>query len=146
VPEGSAVAVVIAEPLPRVPGVVGSTLDQARSTLREAGYEAREGTPAPDDRVPAGSVASQSPAAKAGLASGSAVTLIVSSGPAEIQAPKLMGLSLERAKEKLGELGLSAQVRWISRAETVTYVVLSQKPSPGEPVAPKSSVEVVINR
>jgi serine/threonine-protein kinase len=74
------------------------------------------------------------------------VTLIVTSGPAEIQAPKLMGLSLERAKEKLGELGLSAQVRWISRAETVTYVVLSQKPSPGEPVAPKSSVEVVINR
>jgi serine/threonine-protein kinase len=88
----------------------------------------------------------QSPEANAELAPGGVVTLQLSAGPAEVAAPKLAGLGLKAAEQKLTELGLVSKVRWISKAETVTGSVLSQKPTPGEKLAPGSAVEVVVNR
>jgi beta-lactam-binding protein with PASTA domain len=74
------------------------------------------------------------------------VTLHLSSGPAELAAPKLLGMPPPEAKDKLPALGLSLRVRWISRAETVENRVLSQKPSAGQKLAPKSVIELVANR
>ena len=70
----------------------------------------------------------------------------VSSGPAEVEVPKLSGLALNKAKEELEKLGLKAAVVWVSRAETATYAVLGQKPLAGEKLAPGSEVELTVNR
>lgn len=145
-PERGSVGVVFATALPSVPKLTGLTLAEAQALLVKHGYKAAEGSPRPSQETPAGQVAEQVPEAEAALEPGGAVTVHVSSGPAEVAAPALLGLPLKAAQSKLSELGLELKVRWISKAETVTGSVLSQKPSAGEKLAPKSTVEVVVNR
>jgi len=146
VPEGAGLGVVFAASLPRVPQVIELGLAEAKEKLTRAGYKVTEGDPVAHPRMPAGKIVGQSPEPDAELVAGSAVTLHASSGPAELEAPKLLGMALAPAKQKLSELGLTPKVRWISRAETDTGTVLSQKPAPGKKLAPKAMVEVVINR
>ncbi len=144
--DSSGIAVVFAESLPNVPRVTELTLEEARKALARHGYRAVQGEPVPSVAVPVGSVVRQAPEADAELTPGSVVTLHLSSGPAEVEAPSLSGLGLRAAQEKLAGLGLQLKVRWISKAETVTGSVLSQKPKAGEKLSPKSTIEVVVNR
>jgi len=146
VPESAGIAVVFATALPAVPKVTELPLVEATEKLTRSGYKALRGDALPHPQLPAGRVVSQFPEANAELAAGSPVTLHLSSGPAELAAPKLLGMTLSQAKSELAELGLALKVRWISRAETVENRVLSQKPSAGQKLAPKSAVEVVVNR
>ena len=146
VPDGVGLGVVFAASLPRVPKVIELSLAEAKEKLTRGGYEVTVGDVVPHPRISTGKVVGQSPEPDAELAAGSAVTLHASSGPAELEAPRLTGMALAAAKQKLSELGLTAKVRWISRAETDTGTVLSQKPNPGKKLAPKASVEIVINR
>lgn len=146
VPEGAGIGVTFAASLPAVPKVVALTQSEAAEQLTRAGYKVVQGDPLPHAKLPVGSVVSQFPEADTELAAGSAVTLHLSSGPAQVEAPKLVGLDLPSAKAKLSELGLTLQVRWISRGETPENRVLSQKPAAGKRLAPKGVVEVVVNR
>ena len=86
------------------------------------------------------------PEPEAELEPGGRVVLLPSSGPAEVPAPKLLGLAVPAATDALNQVGLALKVRWISKAETQTDVVLSQKPEAGEKVAPQGTIEVVVNR
>jgi serine/threonine-protein kinase len=144
--EGGGVGVVFAAALPHVPAVTELALDEAKRILTVEGYKPVEGAALPDANVAAGVVVAQLPVQGTELAPGGVVTLRVSSGAAELAAPKVAGLPLRAASDAVSELGLAIKVRWISKAETVTGVVLSQKPAPGEKMAPKSTVEVVVNR
>ena len=56
------------------------------------------------------------------------------------------GFALAKAKTEIEKLGLKPVVRWVSLAETATYVVLNQKPVANEKVKPGAEVEVVVNR
>lgn len=144
--EHGSVGVVFALALPTVPKVTGLTVSEAEQVIIKHGYKPAEGSPRPSLTTPAGQVVEQLPEADAALEPGGAVTVHVSSGPAEVVTPALSGLTVKAAQNKLSELGLELKVRWISKAETVTGSVLSQKPSAGEKLAPKSTVEVVVNR
>ncbi len=146
VPEGAGVGVVFAASLPTVPKVTELSLAEATDKLTRAGYKILQGETVAHPALKQGSVVSQFPAADAELPSGNPVTLHLSSGPAEVQAPKLLGLGLTEAKDKLAELGLGMKIRWVSRAETIENHVLTQKPSAGQTMKPKAVVEVVINR
>lgn len=146
VPDGAGIGVVFAASLPAVPKVTELSLAQATEKLTHSGYKVLQSDAVAHPTLPPGSVVTQFPEAEAELAAGSPVTLHLSSGPAELEAPKLLGLALPEAKEELATLGLGLKVRWISRAETVENHVLSQKPSAGQRLSPKSVVEVVVNR
>jgi serine/threonine-protein kinase len=146
VPEGASVSVVLAESLPHVPKVTELDLDEAKAVLARAGYRSIEGERVPHPLLAVGHVVQQSPDADAELEKGGVVTLRASSGPASIEAPALNGLRIGEAKDKLAELGLELEVRWISKAETVTDTVHRHKPKPGAALAPHATVEVVANR
>jgi len=64
-----------------VPNVVGQTQAAAESAIVAAGLTVGAVTSAPDAVVPAGSVISQTPTAGAAASSGTAVDLVVSTGP-----------------------------------------------------------------
>jgi len=146
VPDGAGIGVVFSASLPTVPKVTELSLAEATEQLARAGYKILQGETVPHPALKQGSVVSQFPVADAELPSGGSVTLHLSSGPAEVQAPKLLGLALSEAKDKLAELGLGLKIRWVSRAETIENHVLTQKPSAGQTMKPKGVVEVVINR
>ncbi|MEL7186588.1 MAG: PASTA domain-containing protein [Pseudomonadota bacterium] len=70
-----------------VPDVVGTTEVQARSAIGAANLVVGIVTQQSDNSVPAGNVISQTPSAGASVAQGSAVNLVVSSGPANDTLP-----------------------------------------------------------
>jgi serine/threonine-protein kinase len=146
VPREHPVTIVIAEELPKLPSVTGLSLADATKRLEEKGYKVQAGAPAPNPTVPAGMVATQNPGADSPLEKGKTVTLEVSAGAAEVEVPKLIGLTLNNAKATVEKAGLVVEMRWVSLAETPTFVVLNQKPKPSEKVKPGSKVELTANQ
>ena len=73
-----------------VPNVVDSTQAAATTAITNAGLTVGTITTASSATVPAGSVISQNPAAGTQVATGSAVSLVVSSGPALVTVPNVV--------------------------------------------------------
>jgi beta-lactam-binding protein with PASTA domain len=146
VPEAAGLGVVFAASYPKVPKVTELPFDDARALLARKGFKAEQGDAIADASIAAGHVSRQVPEPDAELEPGGRVVLLLSSGPGDLAVPKLGGLTIAAATEALAQMGLVLKVRWISKAETETNVVLSQKPEAGEKIGPRGTVEVVANR
>jgi beta-lactam-binding protein with PASTA domain len=146
VPQKHPMSVVLAEELPKIPTVTGLSVVEANKRLEDKGYKIQVAQPVAHATVPEGQIISQTPAADTPAEKGKVVAVQVSSGAGEVTVPKVMGLSIPNAKTALEKLGLEAQVRWVSLAETPTFIVLNQKPKPNEKVKPGTKIEVVANQ
>lgn len=144
--QGKTVTVTLAEELPKVPSVVGQTVAEATVLLQQKGYKVAVSEKAADPEVPEGKIISQVPAADAAYEKEGSVAVRVSTGPGTVEVPKLVGVGLNGAKAELEKIGLKPAVRWISQAETASFVVLQQKPEPGTKVDSGADVEVIVNR
>jgi uncharacterized protein (TIGR03437 family) len=82
-PQGSAVTLVLSSGVSQVtaPNVVGLTQSAAVTAIQNAGFTVGSVTTQASATVPAGSVISQNPGAGAQISTGSAISLVVSSGP-----------------------------------------------------------------
>jgi serine/threonine-protein kinase len=146
VPRDTSVNVVLAEELPKVPALAGLTVSEATSRVEQRGYGLQVAGSVPDATIDAGLIADQSPKAEAAQIKGSTVVVRLSGGPAEVEVPKLVGIGVNQAKADLEKLGIKAVIRWVAMAETPTYVVLNQKPAPGEKVKPGADVQITACR
>jgi serine/threonine-protein kinase len=146
VPRQHPVSVVLADELPKVPALKGLVLVEATKRAEERGYKLEAGGNVPDANVPEGRVASQTPDPEAALEKGKTISVQLSSGPGEGPIPKVIGLSVANAKKAIEKAGFEASVRWVSLAETPTYVVLNQKPPPNEKAKAGAKVEIVVNQ
>jgi len=147
VPQNHPVSIVLADELPKVPSVTGMSVVDATKRLEEKGFKLQAAAPpVAHATVPEGQIVSQNPAADAPSEKGKVVTVQVSAGAAEVAVPKVMGLSINNAKAALEKVGLVAEVRWVSLAETPTFIVLNQKPKPTEKLKPGSKVEITANQ
>jgi len=140
------VSVVLAEALPKVPALIGLIVDAATQRLRTTGYTIQVAGSVADAKVPAGQVARQMPAADSAYVKGAAVTVQISSGPADVEIPKFVGRPYLEATKEVEALGLKSTIGWISEGETPEYIVLQQAPVPGKKVAPGSEVRFTVNR
>jgi serine/threonine-protein kinase len=100
-------------PAPRVlPELVGMTLDQATTGLRQLDLVPQQGDPVFDETVPAGTVISWMVPDQPGLKAGGTVTpkttvqIVLSAGPAPRVVPDLTGMTVEQATATLEPLGL----------------------------------------
>jgi beta-lactam-binding protein with PASTA domain len=146
VPREHPVSIVLAEEILRVPNVTGLAVAEATERLRQRGYDLKVGGTTPDEKIAQGLILDQAPKAETPQAKGAAVTVQVSGGRGDIEVPKLVGVSINQAKTDLEKLGVKMVVRWVALAETPCYVVLSQKPAPGEKVKPGSEVQLTACR
>ena len=114
-----------------VPNVVGKTEAEATQILTAAGFTV---TPQHVDNntVPAGQVISQSPAAATKADKGSAITIVVSKGPAQFPMPDVRGKSFAEAKAMLEGLGLIVKREEVPGSYGDT--VVGQRPSSGQTV------------
>jgi len=142
----SPLSVVIAEEVPKVPGVVGVTLGEATQRVEQRGFRLQVGANVPSADAGPGLVLDQSPKADTPQAKGSTVIVQVSAVPGDIEMPKVVGVGVNQAKTDLEKLGLKVVIRWVAMAETPSYVVLSQKPAPAEKVKPGSEVQLTAVR
>lgn len=139
------VNVALARELPKVPNVVSRSLSEATALLTQAGYKLEQGDPIADMHVPKGGVVSQLPAADAPHDADKPVLVRLSSGPGELEVPKLVGQGIEKAKEQAKALGFELKINWIAQGETASLVVLSQNPLGGKKIKSGETVTVTVN-
>jgi eukaryotic-like serine/threonine-protein kinase len=126
-----------------VPNVVRLTEEDARERLEDEGFEVTARR-APSE-APEGTVFEQDPAGGTELEEGEAVAIGVSSGPAAVDVPNVVGLPFEQAQERLEEAGLRAR-RFNVFSEEPPGVVVAQDPAAGEQAAEDAAVRVNVSR
>ena len=135
-----------AAPTLAVPAVVGGSLAAAQRSIEAAGL--RLGTVTrKSDAAADGTVLGQTPAAGATPARGSAVDLVVSSGPVvDVAVPELVGRSEAAARAAISDAKLSVGQVTEEPSETVAKgVVISSTPAAGMRVAPSAQVGMVVS-
>lgn len=148
VASGSAVNLVLSSgpALVTVPNVVGSTVAAATTSLTNAGLVVGTTTQQASATVPAGNVISQSPAGGGSVAQGTAVNLVVSTGPAQVKVPSVVGLTVAAATSSLQSAGLKVGTVTNQVSSSVPAgKVISQNPAAGASVPQNSAVNLVVS-
>ena len=130
-----------------VEDVTGDSQQDAYDTLEALGLSPRIQAVA-DDETAVGYVVRTDPAAGSTVASGSSITIFVSSGPAEEQVtvPNVVGSSLSTAESDLEANGLvRGSVSYDDESDQPEGTVLSSDPEGGTRVSEGSAVSLVVS-
>jgi hypothetical protein len=128
-----------------VPNVVGLAEATASSTITGAGFTVGTITYSSSPSVAAGLVISQSPTAGTEAAGGAAVDFVVSTGPATIAVPDVVGEAEADAITAITGAGLTVgTITTAPSASVAAGHVISQSPTAGTLVTPGSAVNLVI--
>jgi len=129
-----------------VPNVVGLTQAAATTAITGAGLVLGTVTTASSNAVLAGNVISESPVAGTMVNSGSAVNLVVSSGPAQVAVPNVVGLTQAAATTAITGAGLVlGTVTTASSNAVPAGNVISESPVAGTMVSSGSAVNLVVS-
>lgn len=129
-----------------VPDVVGQTQAAATTAITGANLTLGNVTQASSATVASGSVISESPAAGTSVASGSAVALTVSTGPAMVAVPNVVGQAQAAATTAITGAGLTlGTVTQASSATVASGNVISESPAAGTSVAPAAAVNLTVS-
>jgi serine/threonine-protein kinase len=129
-----------------VPDVRGFTEDAATRTLRDAGFEVTPEFQVTTDGAKIGEVIEQSPEPGSLLDKGKTVTITVGKRPAQVEVPKLTGLTQDEAVAALESAHLTLGTSSTQPSEEPDGTVVSQDPLPGERVDKNSSVDIVLSQ
>ncbi len=145
VQKGSTVNLVVStgQAMISVPTVTKVNVSTAETTLLNAGFNVSTSYVA--DKLPLGSVVSQSPTGGSSAAKGSTVNLVVSNGPAQVTVPNVVGQQLAQAANTLGTVQLSVGTVSYQDSLQAQGVVLDTTPGPGSTVAPNSAVDLIVS-
>ena len=139
-----AITAVNITPTVAVPNVIGLAQSSAASAIAAANLRLGTVTMQSSATIAAGLVISESPAAGSSVAAKSAVNLVVSSGPALVKVPNVVGSTQTAASTALSSAGLVlGSVTSTSSATVAMGLVISESPPAGATVALKSAVSVV---
>jgi serine/threonine-protein kinase len=144
-PRGSSVNLVVSSGAPQatVPSVAGQTEDAAVSAVQAAGFQATVTHEESED--PEGQVVETRPAAGTSASRCVPVTVVVSTGPALVEVPDLVGKCQATAEDALRGLGLVPNsVPSPDPSEEPIGTVLSTTPAKTSMVAPGSKVTLVL--
>jgi hypothetical protein len=131
-----------------VPDVVSLAQADAEAAIAAAGLAVGTVTTQNSNTVPTADVISQSPAAPAQVAPGSAVNLVVSSGPAQtsVTVTDVAGLTQADAEAAITAANLTIGTVATQSSDTVLAGdVISQSPAAGASVASGSAVDLVVS-
>lgn len=128
-----------------VPDLSGKPAQQAQDALQKAGFTVAIQQKA-DSKVATGNVIATQPLGGSRVDKGSTITVQVSTGPAQVQVPRLVGLTQERAAEVLNNSGLqldpNVQRKPSSTAEKGK--VTGQEPSEGSKVDVNRAIVITL--
>lgn len=128
-----------------MPELGGTDRQTAVARLRESGLQVEVST-RPDEVFSAGAVVASSPAAGTEVRTGDRVELTVSSGPAPVAVPDLLGRELEQARSAAQDAGLLVQVEHRRHdREVPAGRVIAQVPAAADTVARRSVVRLTVS-
>jgi serine/threonine-protein kinase len=126
-----------------VPNVVGQDQATAANTLGQAGFSTKVVSQA-SDTVPSGKVIKTDPGAGTELAKGSTVNVTVSSGPAKVNVPNVVGSTQAAATATLTAAGFTVTVNTQATTPANAGNVLSQSPGAGTAADKGSAVTITV--
>jgi beta-lactam-binding protein with PASTA domain len=130
----------------KVPNVVGLTQANAKAAISTALLSVGTITTATSDTVPAGVVISQTPGGGTEVSQGSAVALSVSSGPASVTVPNVVGLTQANAESAIVAAGLTVGAVTTATSDSVPAGnVINQTPGSGTAVTSGSAVDLAVS-
>ncbi|HZB01949.1 MAG TPA: Stk1 family PASTA domain-containing Ser/Thr kinase [Actinomycetota bacterium] len=144
--EGTAVILTVAREIRKVqvPPLEGLTREAAEATLENVGLKLGSVTEEAHQSVPEGRVISQNPEEFSEVDRGTAVDVVISTGPSIVIVPNVMCRSVEAAQAELENLGLQSQVGSDAPPNADCPgdpdLVASQEPPPGTQAQPGSVV------
>ena len=145
VEEGQKVSVVVSAgpPLSKVPDLVGISLDSARVRINAAELEIGE-LSVEFSVEEKGTVVEQRPSTGK-REWGSAIDLVVSRGPRQIQVPDVTGMEESKAIARLKEAGFKASVSEVYSGKVRRGSVVATTPSGGLTAADGSTIELQVS-
>ncbi len=127
-----------------VPNVVGLQEERAVRLIENAELEPNvERQPSTDVRP--GVVISQNPDAGVRIQKGDQVTIVVSSGPRQVEVPRVVGMNVDRAIQELDDAGLDWRTAEVFSEAPVNEVV-RQNPQAGETVDEGTQVTLRVSK
>jgi serine/threonine-protein kinase len=146
VPKGSTVRVnVWSGPAPStVPNVVGQTLSDAITALRNAGLNPNPSYA--DSDAPQNQVIHQNPAPGTSVAKGTSVALTVSNGPPKVTVPDVVGYTSQQAVLTLQNAGFQVVQQPVATGADQDNIVQSQSPDGGSSATKGSQVTIVVGQ
>jgi serine/threonine-protein kinase len=129
-----------------VPNVGGQSLSAAQAALQAAGFKIGGPDEEPSDDVAKGKVIRTDPPVGTSVKKGSTVTVIVSSGVAQVQVPSVVGDSQSSAEAAITGKGFKVEVTTENLAPSDSNVgkVMSQEPSGGSSAEKGSTVRITV--
>jgi len=129
-----------------VPSVQGRTQAEAVNAVRTAALDPTV-TETFSEKVPKGVVISADPIPGSNVGRGSDVALVVSKGPERYAVPKVVGMTLAEARERIQEVNLKVGKVTKSFNEKVPEgQVVTAKPGPGASLKKGTAVALTVSR
>ena len=125
------------------PDLVGLSVEEAQMMVKREGLNWQQ-TEIYHDKIPSGTVISQTPEAEADMRKGDSVVVAVSLGPTRLLTPDVTGLTRVEASAKLKDKGLSMVVFKTPSTEPLDTVI-AQNPLKNEPCVQGQEIEVTVS-
>ncbi len=146
---GSTVKLTVSKGIPQVaiPNVNNLDVVSATAQLTGAGLVVKQSQEA-SQKVDSGDVIRTDPAAGATVAKGSTVTIVVSSGPPQVNVPMVIGLSESDARQALQEAGFLTAKSDIDVpfGSSQAGKVVNQNPTAGSPAPKGATISITVGR
>ncbi|MDO5618466.1 protein kinase domain-containing protein [Kocuria sp.] len=128
-----------------VPAVVGTSAEQAESVAADQGFGNVRVYEQSSTDVPAGSVLGTSPTEGTSMRVGEQLSILVSSGPAQVSVPSIEGVSQDEATSRLENAGLSAGQITTEFSDSAEGTVIAVSPVVSTKVDEGSSVDLTVS-
>ncbi|GAB3265873.1 Stk1 family PASTA domain-containing Ser/Thr kinase [Nocardioides dilutus] len=129
------------------PGVIGLTQAEATERLESAGLEVVVSEPAYSSTVKRGRVISSDPGAGDRVLDGEKVAIVVSLGKETYELPKLKGLTVDQAQDKILDTQMAYGKTIEEFSETVPPgIVINSDPKAGTTLRPGAIVDLIVSK
>ena len=129
------------------PAVISLSPDVAKQRLEDAGLDVKMGEERYSDTVDAGKVLSTDPSAGKRVLRGTDVTISVSRGPAVGELPKLTGITVDEAQDRILKAQMTFGTATKKYSETVpSGIVIASDPKSGTSLRFGTVVDLVVSQ
>lgn len=144
------VALLLRQEEVRVPDLTGQDIVNVIDTVRQLGLELKVDRREPHPTMPRDAVVSQTPAPGSGIKKGRQVRVVVSQGPSDTQAPKLVGEHFRKADIMIRQAGfVPGEVSRVSSDPAAGAierdVVIAQDPQAGSYLDKGGTISVLVS-
>ncbi len=130
----------------RTPDLAGKDVVSVIEIVSSSGLQLKVDRREPSQTIAKDSIISQSPLPGTGIRKGRSIRIVVSSGPSELFAPKVLGEPFRKAEISLRQAGLAEPLVSRTWSDTVERdTVIAQDPPPNAPIEKSAAVGILVS-